>query len=500
MRKLWDEGIIQRIVGLFVLITLLGISPRPHAVRRGFELARLAQSDNSLRAAEQLALLAEQLPWRDDLWEQAGHSAMNAGAYAESIEYFEKAQTANQLSVSGHLALGDAFLSSEDLDSAVRTWETLKQEYSPSEESLARLADAYLKKDDYDKTILVLKELIEFNVSNLQTLTSNVQTFDFPFGDQGKSPISNISYTLGILLAAHQPESAPPYLLQAAEQDIETETLARELVFVIQRALPKDEPAYTLLVSGQKLAQHNQWRYAAHAFQQATELRPDYAEAWAYLGEAYQQLDNSSPEIGLAELEWALILDPNSLAANTFMALYWQRAGDHQQSQVYLQKAADLDPYNATLLIHLGEMWAQSGDLVTAQRFHEEAIELDPYDPISYQALVEFCIRYNVELHTLALPAARQALTLEPYNPAALDVMGQVLFRLGDYVNAERFYLQALANNHEHHPTHLHLGLLYILQDQLELARLHLTLAITLAPNSATADHAQRLLRENLLP
>ena len=496
MRKFWDEGVIQRIFGLFLLITLLGISPRPHAVRRGFELARQAQKDNRLRAAEQLAHLAEQLPWRAGLWEQAGHNAMSAEAYQEAISHFNNALAKNQLSASGHLALGDAHFSSGSLDTAIQIWEIAGEIYSPSEESLTRLANAYYSKSEYDSTIQVLRQLMDLNVLNLKSQNINHQ----PFGDQGKSQISNINYTLGILLAAHQPESAPPYLLQAAEQDLRVAILSQELAFVIQRALPKDEQAYTLLVSGQKLAQQNQWAFAAHAFQRATELRPDYAEAWAYLGEAYQQLDNSSPEIGLAELNWALILDPDSLAANTFMALYWQRAGDHQKSQVYLQKAADLDPYNATLLIHLGELWAQSGDLVMAQKLHEGAIELDPFDPTSYQALAEFCIRYNVDLRSIALPAARQAVKLEPYNPAALDVMGQVLFRLGDYVNAERFYLQALANHEAYHPTHLHLGILYILGDQPELARLHLSSAITLAPDSSTADHAQRLLRENLAP
>ena len=482
MRRFWDEGIIQRILGLLILIALLGIAPRPHALRRGFELARRAQSDNSLQASEELAHLAEQLPWRDDLWEQAGHIAMAADAFQEAIDYFNQALSTGHLSSSGYLALGDTYLFTGDLDLAIQTWETLNNKYPPSEESLTRLTDAYLAKGDYDYAIAALRERIELNASDLQ------------------HPTPNIHYTLGILLAAHQPESAPPYLLQAAEHNPELETLSRELAFVIQRALPKEEPAYTLLVAGQKLAQQDQWEYATHAFQRATQLRPDYAEAWAYLGEAYQQIKNPSPNDGLPELGWALILDPESLAANTFMALYWQRAGDHQQAQEYLQKAADLDPYNATLLIHLGETWAQIGELVTAQTLYEKAIELDPFDSTSYQALAEFCIRYNVDLHGVALPAARQALTLKPNDPGSLDVMGQVLFRLGDYINAERYYLQVLQHDELYPPTHLHLGLLYVLQDQPELAGSHLSMAITLAPNTPTADHATRLLQENLAP
>ena len=145
-------------------------------------------------------------------------------------------------------------------------------------------------------------------------------------------------------------------------------------------------------------------------------------------------------------------------------------------------------------------MWAQAGDLATAQTFYEKAIELDPYDPTSYQALVEFCIRYNVDLRGIALPAARQAVSLTPNDPASLDVMGQVLSRLGDYINAERYYLRALQHDNQFPPTHLHLGLLYTLQGQRKLAQSHLSLAISLAPNTPTAEHAQRLLQENQEP
>ncbi|MBM3144180.1 MAG: tetratricopeptide repeat protein [Chloroflexi bacterium] len=353
-------------------------------------------------------------------------------------------------------------------------------------EELSRLVEIYLARDDYDAAIGALKELLE-----LQSRTSNVQY---------AAGVSNTYFTLGILLAAHQPESAPPYLLQAADLDPGVETLSRELAFVIRRALPMDEPAYTLLVAGQELARRNQWDHAAHAFQRATQLRPDYAEAWAYLGEAYQQVENPSPDVGLAELERALALDPNSLAVNTFMALYWQRHEAPEYAQIYMQTAARLDPHNATLQIHLGEMWAQGGDLDIAQTYYEKAIELDPYDPTSYQALAEFCVRYNVDLHAIALPAARQAVSLSPNDPATLDVMGQVLFRLGDYLNAKRFYLRALERDQRYPPTHLHLGLLYTLQDQPLLARTHLSLAISLAPQTPTADHARRLMEENLGP
>jgi tetratricopeptide (TPR) repeat protein len=474
MKKLWDAGLILKLLGLLILISLLGITPRPHTVRRGGELARQAQEYNApLAASNQLAFLAEYQPWRSDLWERAAHLALQASEPKTAINYYERA---NDLTHAGYLALGDAYAQEELLDSAIQAWEDGLTAHGPSAEILNRLAESYFAQDDYDNTITALQTLISIDH---QPLTL---------------------YKLGLLLAAHNPASAPPYLLQAAESDSQIEPAARELAFVIQRALPKDEPAYTLLIAGRQLAKINYWDLATHAFQQAVQLRPDYAEAWAYLGEAYQHSDDPASKDGLHELQQALKLDANSLAANTFMALYWQRQNDSEQAQVYLQSASAIDPYNSTLIIQLGEMWALSGDLDTAQAYYQQAIELDPYDPVPYRALAEFGMRYNLDLREVSLPAARQALELDTDHPASLDTMGQVLFSLGDQLNAERFYLRALEQDPNHAPAHLHLGLLYIFQKEFTLAQNHLTQALSLAPGTATADHARRLMEDYLVP
>ena len=481
MKKLWQDGVIPRIIGLFLVISLLGIAPRPHEVRRGFELARQAQSWNSLQTATVLASLAEHLPRRADLWEQAAITAYITGSPEQTIEYFNQA---NQLSPEGQLILGDAYTQTGNLEDAVHTWESLIQEHGPSEDGFKRLSEAHLSLANYNRAINTLKELLD-----IQTQLFNTQY-----------PISLTYFNLGILLAAHNPQSAPPYLLQAAELDPQKRSQLRDLAFAIQRALPKNEPTLTLLEAGRQLAQQGLWNYAAHAFQQATQLRPDYVEAWAYLGEAYYHIETQTKEDALSTLKYALSLDPESLAANTFLALYWQREGDHHQSQEYIQIAASLDENNPTLQIYLGEITALLGNLETAQAFYEKAIQLDPYDATTFQALAEFCLRYNLDSQQIAFPAARQAVLLAPNDPASLDVMGQVLFRSGDYQNAERFYHRALVQDSQFPQAHLHLGILYFLHEDALLAHDQLSKVISLAPGSPSADHAQRLLDEYFNP
>ena len=68
-----------------------------------------------------------------------------------------------------------------------------------------------------------------------------------------------------------------------------------------------------------------EWEYAREAFRRATDLDPEYADAWAFLGEAQQQISGketgSYSEVGLSELQRALQVDPNSILANFFMGL-----------------------------------------------------------------------------------------------------------------------------------------------------------------------------------
>jgi len=239
-----------------------------------------------------------------------------------------------------------------------------------------------------------------------------------------------------------------------------------------------------LLAAGRELALMSEWELAAHAFQQAVETRQDYAEAWAYLGESYQHLDAESPNISpngdILSLQKALELAPQSLSANTFMALYWQRQERYDLALDYLDTAAALDPRNPAVQADLGDNLGVLGDLVAAQEHYQLAIEYSPRDPTYLRAFALFCIRYNVDLRDTALPAARQAVIFAPEDPDSLDVMGQVLFQLEDFVNAERFYQRALENDPAYAPAHLHLGQLYIFEEKLALAREHLLQALLL--------------------
>jgi tetratricopeptide (TPR) repeat protein len=306
---------------------------------------------------------------------------------------------------------------------------------------------------------------------------------------------------MGLLLAATQPGSAPELLEQAAGLDPRLAREAREIARNLQASGRAQDLAYTFLAGGRALAAHDDWDLAAEAFRRATVERPDWAEAWAFLGEARQHLPgpgHGRPE-ALRCLEKALSLDPNSLTVNLFLALYWRRGDSYRLALAYMHKAAAVDPQNPALQAEIGSFLAEMGDLPAAQDSYQRAIELAPTEAAYWRFLAEFSLQHGIQVRQVALPAARRAVILAPRDPASLDVMGQTLYLLGDYTNAERFLSNALLVDPAYAPAHLHLGMNALMQGQTPSARRQLSLAISLAPQTPLAEQAQRFLQRYLL-
>ncbi|MEN8172059.1 MAG: tetratricopeptide repeat protein [Chloroflexota bacterium] len=466
MKLFSRTGALVPVVIVFMLIALFGLAPVPHTVGRDFE--QVLSVDDPGGAAHSYARLAAQMPWWPELWEKAGHDALQNADPENAIVYFQQASQGGPLTTPAKIALGDAHHLTGDLDAAVLAWSDAGQH----PDALRRLADSYIAVHDYGTAIPILKTL--------------------RIGSQDPALYTR----LGLLLAAHQPGTAPPFLLEAAELDGEHAPFLDALRFEIQRALPRNLPAYTLLISGRYLASAGYWDLAAHAFARAASLRPDFSEAWAYLGEAQQHLSTGDADLGLEALTKSLSIDPSSIAGNTLMALYWQRHADFEMAQKYIQTALISDQRSPALYMQLGELVALDGDLSTAQSYYQAAVDTSPRDSAVYQALAEFSIRYHIDIRTVALPAARQAVLLSSHDAAALDTLGQVLFVLGDSLNAERFYQRSLGEDPTYGPAHLHLGILYLEGGFMRLAHDHLEHAALLAPGTGTAAHARRLLAE----
>jgi tetratricopeptide (TPR) repeat protein len=464
-----------RIVLVSILIAFLGLGPVPHALSTLLQNAHLAlDSGEWSSAAISLAKIAEYYPWRIELNIDAAHAAFNAGDAKATIEYLERPGTLSRLSVDDLILLGEAYYNNGNASKAESIWKGIAA-HGDSIQAVQRLADLYLEQKDFVSAAGQKQTLLSLNPSDVK-----------------------LYYQVGLLSAITDPLKALPFLAQAVEIDPSAATNAQNLYDKIRTASLFDQPAYTLLATGRQLADSGEWVYAAEAFKHATELDPGYADAWAFLGEAQQQINiqetGSSSETGINELDQALQLDRGSVLANTFMGLYWERQQDYSQAQSYLEQAIANSPDDPYLYTELGNILSKAGDLPAAQLAFEKAIQLAPQDPMFYRLKAEFALENQIQTRELALTAARQALMLNPNDPQSLDLMANVMLELEDYYSAESYAQAAINADPDYTPAYLHLGTAYLYRGESDLARKWLDQTIKKEPGSWAAAQAARMI------
>ncbi|MHB8476152.1 MAG: winged helix-turn-helix domain-containing protein [Steroidobacteraceae bacterium] len=158
---------------------------------------------------------------------------------------------------------------------------------------------------------------------------------------------------------------------------------------------------------------------AVQLYQQAIDISPSYALAWARLASAYMDLEvakgTPSAEYDakiLGSLDRAIHLDPNLVWA------YYTRAGyemaikwDWAAARADEERMRAIDPGNTYLLPSaLGDLALVSGHVAEAVEHYEREIELNPLDPYSLQAIglalcassrLQECLQYRLKLQQL---------------------------------------------------------------------------------------------------
>lgn len=303
-------------------------------------------------------------------------------------------------------------------------------------------------------------------------------------------------YQLGLLTFLLDPEQAAAPLHQAEQLDPDLATQVSRLEAALRQITIVDDPAYQHTVIGQSLASVEEWSLAETALEWAVTENPQYAEAWAYLGEVRQQTGNGDP---LEALNTALDLNPDSYAANLFASMYWKRSEQPETALAYLKNAVAQDAGNLSLQEDLAHTLVLAGEVEEGFQTIQTLLEADPESVEIWLMLARLSIGNGVQVSEVGLPAARQARVLEPENAEATLLLGRAYMLDDDPLMAERFFLLAAEQAPEDAAPHLYLGLLYLNQEKSQSAQAQLQQARSLAQASgedAIAAQADQILEQ----
>lgn len=458
----------SRMTQVFVLAGLLALIVLPRFLAGWSDLAaarRLAAGGQYAESAAAYRSAAERLPWRPDLYEQAGLASLQDGDYAGALDGFQQAEDRGALSTAGALARGDALFAMGETGQAVAVWEELAGDGYALH---SRLAGGYEALHDYPAAIQAWRAYLD------------------------RHEDAAAHYRLGLLLAAVDPQQALPELMLAAGLEADLDPNVQVLRTNLNAAFLEEEPAYWFVLSGRGLLAIGELNLAQAAFEHAAALRPDYAEAWAWWAESRQQAGQNGDQ----QIMRALVLDPSSPLVQALAGTYFQRQGQPERALLAFQQAAAADPQNPAWQAALGGAYEAAGDLVQAQAAYRAATSLAPREPSYWRSLAEFCLRNGMAIQEDAIPAVARLLDLAPDDWRSYDIAGQVAFEVGALSQAETHLRKAAEMAPGQAAPCLHLGLVALLRGETSAARDYLARAAALDPGGPNGWRAERLLQQ----
>lgn len=296
---------------------------------------------------------------------------------------------------------------------------------------------------------------------------------------------------LGLLIALDDPSAAAAHLEAAVALGAGQERLASHAL-EIARAAPAGPPSAAYLVAlGQELARAGRWSLAEAAFARSVELRPDFALGHAYLGLARDE----SGKDGGADLRRALGLLPGSSLIHTFLGRHWLSSNNLEAARAEFEAAATLDLSDPSPLAHLGEVHALRGDFESAEAAFRAAVGRAPNQPAFWLLLAQHSLSREIEIDSLGIPAARQAVLLDPGLAAAWDLLGLGHLLLGDIDLAERLLRRSLELDPAQPGSRYRLGVVFRLQGRQALAEAQWRSTLELDPDGPFAEFALRALQ-----
>ncbi|MGD8402977.1 MAG: tetratricopeptide repeat protein [Anaerolineales bacterium] len=456
-----------------ILLTVIGLIIVP-PITTGYASLRQAQvayvARDNLRASKAYERAATLLPWRPDLWDLAGITRFQTKDYEDSIRLLEIARKEDVLSDVGWDVLGISYFHTERVDEATMAWESGLESFPEYSKYYSHLIFIYHERGDTQAEKHALERWV---------------------ASDGATDAA-AHYRLGQLLSISEPERALEEFTLASSLDSEYDSAVETMRTALNLATLETEDSKKLVFIGRGLGLINEWSLAQKAFRQAVEADGENPEAWAWLGEAEQQLGRD----GRVELNRALKYGRTDPIVRSLRGLYWMRQGHGKQALAEYLLAAEYDPDNPAWQISIGDAYALSGDLQAALESYFRATEIEPTDSTIWRALAAFSAQYNMQVEEVGLPAAQTAVELGGEDPLALDTLGWTLALLERYDEAQDTLEQALELDPDFAQVHLHLGIVAMQTDNWEVAGDHLRRARELDGDGPVGEQVQVLLNQ----
>ena len=452
----------------------LEVDPASEDALTGLAMVYSDLGDNN-RAASILKQLADKSP-------SARSLQALAGAYEQMKEYALAAETlrkALDLNPAGandvKRAMAQDLLQANQIDDALKTYQEIIDEEPDDAESYLRISQIYQQKQDYANARKFNDKAKELDPQNLEIRYNEVAILDA----EGKTNDA-IQMLKDVIASTAKRTYNPPErgnrvslleklarLYEGADQTDNAVSTLRQIADLDSDLGPKVEVnVINAYVLGKEFTKaQGEADAAVKKYPDDRELKVSRATVMADLGKA---------DAAAAEVK-KLLGGKNDRDTYYSLALIYDKGkkwNDEAKALDEVEKASDSKEQKEAVWYQRGAMFERMKKVEQSEAEFRKIIESDPngnYGASAYNYLGYMLADRDIRLQE-ALQLIKKALDQDPANPAFLDSLGWVYFRLNRFEEAEENIRRALTHSLRDPTVHDHLGEILLKENKVKEA------------------------------
>lgn len=236
---------------------------------------------------------------------------------------------------------------------------------------------------------------------------------------------------------------------------------------------------------GALLVARGKYQAAQKLYLEAIEIRPNYAEAYACMGQVLAMQKKYGQAFDPYLLK-ATELSPTDPVTYLNMGAIYNEIKRHDYAVKAFRRGVQIDPHNPRLQMGLAETYLYLRQPQKALEHFAQAKD-SFVNPESFY-ISAATITNKTGYHRAAIPFYVQALQIRPDNPNFHNDLGVTLLQLKNYRLAEKAFRRASSLDPNYVGAHSNLALALMRQHKLREAREHLRIALKLKPGFKPAQ------------
>jgi tetratricopeptide (TPR) repeat protein len=250
----------------------------------------------------------------------------------------------------------------------------------------------------------------------------------------------------------------------------------------------KTPPLMALNLSARIDFDQKDYTRAKSKFKKLIGQDPQFKYAWLFLGFTYSETDQ--PDSAAIIYTKALDLFPKDPTFLAFLGYSLQEQKRFNEALNPLKLSIQYDPKNINAISSLAVVYESLKLYVKSDSVYTEAVKQFPDNPLLLNNFSYSLSERDVRLEE-ALQMSQKAVAAEPDNAAYLDTIGWIYYKLGNYIEAEKYIKQAIELRESSAVVFEHLGDVYHKLGNSEQARQYWSKALNL--DSENAELKQKL-------